>query len=155
MPRSVTSASDRQLIADAARYGAKVTARHLERWRASGLIAPNVRRALGRGRGSTSEPPAGAVELVVWLAGSAGPGRRPRDLALLAFAADLAVPENTVRMSFAGAIAGIRLTVEAGMPPGATPDDVADAAVAAGQRVTMVPARIRRIDRDLARFGIN
>jgi hypothetical protein len=155
MPRSTASRADRQLIAHAARHGAKVTARHLERWRASGLLGPNVRRALGRGRGSTSEPPAGAGELVVWLARNAGPGRRPGDLALLAFAAGLAVPEATVRASFVGAIASIRLPVEVGMPPGAAPEDVADAAVAAGQRFTMVPARVRRIDRDLAQCGVN
>ena len=41
------------------------------------------------------------------------------------------------------------------MPPGAAPEDVADAAVAAGQRFTMVPARIRHIDRDLAQRGVN
>jgi hypothetical protein len=155
MPRSTASGADRQLIAHAARHGAKVTARHLERWRTSGLLAPNVRRALGRGRGSTSEPPPGAADLVVWLARNARPGRRPVDLALLAFAADLAVPEDTVRASFAGAIASIRLPVEARMPPGAAPEDVADAAVAAGQRFTMVPARIRRIDHDLTQRGVN
>ena len=37
----------------------------------------------------------------------------------------------------------------------AAPEDVADAAVAAGMRFTMVPARIRRIDRALAQHGVN
>jgi len=92
---------------------------------------------------------------VAWLAGNARPGRRPGDLALLAFAAGLAVPEDTVRTSFADAVTGIRLPVEAGMPPGAAPEDVADAAVAAGTRFTMVPARIRRIDRALAQRGVD
>lgn len=155
MPRSAASGADRQLIAYAAAHGVKVPARHLERWRASGLLAPNVRRGLGRGRGSTSEPPPGAGELVVWLARNARPGRRPCDLALLAFAADLPVPEDTVRAAFAGAIDSIRLPVKADMPPGVTPEDVAHAAVAAGQRFTMVPARIRRIDHDLAQLGVN
>jgi transposase len=41
------------------------------------------------------------------------------------------------------------------MPPGAAPEDVADAAVAVGQRFTMVPARIRRIDHNLARRGVD
>lgn len=41
------------------------------------------------------------------------------------------------------------------MPPGAAPEDVADAAVAAGQRFTTVPTRIRRIDHDLAERGVN
>ena len=155
MPRSTVSEADRQLIADAARHGAVVTAGQLERWRARGLLGPNIRRPLGRGRGSMSEPPAGAAELVAWLAGNARPGRRPSDLALLAFAAGLAVPEDTVRAAFAGAVARIRLPVEASMPSGAAPEDVADAAVAAGQRFTMVPIRVRRIDRDLARRGVN
>jgi hypothetical protein len=155
MPRSTVSEADQQLIADATRHSVAVTARQLERWRARGLLAPNTRRPLGRGRGSTSEPPAGAAELVAWLAGNARPGRRPSDLALLAFAAGLAVPEDTVRVAFADAVARIRLPVEASMPSGATPEDVADAAVAAGQRFTMVPTRVRRIDRDLARRGVN
>ena len=38
--------------------------------------------------------------------------------------------------------------------PGAAPEDVADAAVAAGQRIPMVPARMR-IDHALAQRGIN
>jgi len=71
MPRSTASEADQQLIADAARHGAVVTARQLERWRAQGLLAPNVRHALGRGRGNTSQPPPGAGELVAWLAGNA------------------------------------------------------------------------------------
>ena len=151
----MASEADQQLIAHAARHGVVVTARQLERWRAAGLLAPNTRHALGRGRGSASEPPPGAAELVAWLASNACPGRRPGDLALLAFAAGLAVPEDTVRASFADAVTSIRLPVEASMPPGAAPEDVADAAVAAGQRFTMVPARIRHIDRDLAQRGVN
>jgi hypothetical protein len=149
------SQADQQLIAHAAQRGTVVSARQLERWRARGLLAPNVHRALGRGRGSTSEPPPSAAKLVVWLAGHARPGRRPGDLALLAFAAGLAVPEDTVRTAFADAVTSIRLPVEASMPPGAAPEDVADAAVAAGTRFTMMPARIRRIDRALAQRGVN
>jgi hypothetical protein len=154
MPRSPASQADQQLIADAARHGAAVTARQLERWRASGLLAPNIRSYPGRGRGSTSEPPPGAASLVAWLAANARPGRRPGDLALLAFAEGLAVPEDTVRAAFASAVTSIRLPVEAAMP-GAAPEDIAAAAVEAGQRFTMVPARIRRIDQDLARRGID
>ena len=134
MPRSPASEADQQLIADAARHGATVTARQLERWRASGLLAPNIRRYPGRGRGSMSEPPPGGTGLVVWLAANARPGRRPGDLALLAFAEGLAVPEDTVRAAFAAAVTSIRLPIEATMP-GAAPEDVADAAVAAGQQV--------------------
>jgi hypothetical protein len=154
MARSPASEADQQLIADAGRRGATVTARQLERWRASGLLPPNIRRYPGRGRGSTSQPPPGAAGLVAWLAGNARPGRRPGDLALLAFAEGLAVPENTARAAFAAAVTSIRLPIEAAMP-GAAPEDVADAAVAAGQQITMVPARIRRIDHALARHGID
>ena len=154
MPRSPASQADQQLIAGAARHGATVTARQLERWRGSGLLAANIRSYPGRGRGSTSEPPPGAAGLVVWLAGNARPGRRPGDLALLAFAEGLAVPEDTVRAAFAAAVTSIRLPIEAAMP-GAAPEDVADAAVAAGQRIQVVPARIRRIDHALAQRGMD
>jgi hypothetical protein len=41
------------------------------------------------------------------------------------------------------------------MPPGVTPEDVAEAAVGAGQRFTIMPARLRRIDYDLAQHGVN
>jgi hypothetical protein len=155
MPRSPASEADRQLIEDAGRLGAVVTARQLERWRAAGLLGPNIRRPLGRGRGSRSEPPAGAAELAAWLAGIARPGRRPRDIALLAFAAGLAIPEDTVRTAFASAAAGTRLPAEDSLPPGAAPEDVADEAVASGRRFTMVPARIKRIDCGLARLGVD
>ena len=154
MPRSPAGETDRQLIADAARHGATVTARQLERWRASALLAPNIRSYPGRGRGSTSQPPPGAADLVVWLAANARPGRRPGHLALLAFAEGLAVPEETVRAAFAEAVTSIRLPIEAAMP-GAAPEDVADAAVAARHRVQVVPVRIRRIDDALARRGID
>jgi hypothetical protein len=155
MPRSTVSASDQQLIDHAAQSGLAVTARQLERWRARGLLPPNIRRWHGRGRGSTSEPPEGSAELVVWLARNARPGRRPGDLALLAFAEGLPVPEGTVRAAFAAPVSGTRLAVERGMPPGASPEDVGDAAVAAGLRFTMQPARIRRIDHSLAQAGVN
>jgi hypothetical protein len=154
MPRSLASEADQQLIADAAQHGATVTAYQLERWRASGLLPRNPRGYPGRGRGSTSEPPPGATSLVVWLAANVRPGRRPSDLALLAFAEGLAVPKDTVRAAFATAVTRIRLPVEAAMA-GAAPEDVADAAVAAGLRGPMVPARIRRIDQALAQRGID
>ena len=154
MPRSTPGKADQQLIEYARQRGVSVTGRQLERWRGSGLLAPNIRSYPGRGRGSTSVPPPGAAELVVWLAANERPGRRPADIALLGFAAGLAVPEDTVRSAFIAAITGIKLPVEAAMP-GAAPDDIADAAVAAGLRSTMLPGRIRRIDHALAQRGIN
>jgi hypothetical protein len=106
MPRSTPSKADQQLIEYARQRGVTVTGRQLERWRGSGLLAPNIRGYPGRGRGSTSMPPPGAAELVVWLATNERPGRRPADIALLAFAAGLAVPEDTVRSAFTAAITG-------------------------------------------------
>jgi hypothetical protein len=118
------------------------------------LLAPNIRASPGRGRGSTSVPSPGAAELAAWLGANERPGRRPAGIALLAFAAGLAVPEDTVRSAFTAAITSIKLPVEAAMP-GAAPEDVADAAVAAGLRPTMLPDRILRIDYALAQHGIN
>jgi hypothetical protein len=154
MPRSAPSKADQQLIEYARQRGVSVTGRQLERWRGSGLLPPNIRDYPGRGRGSTSVPPPGAAELVAWLAANERPGRRPDDVALLAFAAGLAVPEDTVRSAFSAVIDGIKLPVEAGMP-GAAPEEVADAAVAAGLRGTMLPGRIRLIDQALAQRGVD
>ncbi|MEU5691829.1 hypothetical protein [Actinosynnema sp. NPDC020468] len=100
MPRSAPSSADHALIASAAARGVEVTARQVERWRERGLVAPNRRRGLGRGRGSSSEPVAGTLELVVWLATHTAPGNRPHHLALRAFGENLAVPERTVRAAF-------------------------------------------------------
>lgn len=57
-----------------------------------------------------------------------------------------------MRTAFAGASAGARLPAEDSLPPGAAPEDVADEAVPSGRRFTMVPDRIKRIDRGLARM---
>ncbi len=153
MPRSGVSQADRELIAYAASRGFTVTARQIERWRERALLLPNIRRGLGRG--STSEPAPGSHELVVWLARHARPGRRPSDLALLAFGAGLAVPEAAVRVAFVGAANRVELSVQRDMPSDSAPEDVADAVVAAGLRATMVPARIRRIDKALAGLGVD
>jgi hypothetical protein len=64
----------------------------LARWREQGLLAPSQRRVPGRDKGSTSAPPPGADDLVAWPGRNAGPGHRPGDLALLAFAAGQPVP---------------------------------------------------------------
>jgi hypothetical protein len=58
-----------------AERGLRVSAAQLERWRHAGLLPANVRRALGRGRGSVSVPAAGAVEVAAVLAEHARPGR--------------------------------------------------------------------------------
>ncbi|GAA4730072.1 YaaC family protein [Phytohabitans rumicis] len=93
MPRGTASAADQQLLAHADAASVRVTASQMARWRAHGLLPANARRALGRGKGSTSIPAGGADELVVFLGRQARAGRRPHDLALLAFDAGLAVPE--------------------------------------------------------------
>jgi hypothetical protein len=93
--------------------------------------------------------------LVVWLSRNARSGRRPADLALLAFAAGLCVPETTVRAAFGAAASSIQLPAEATLLPGTAPEDAGEAAVAAGMRFTMVPTRIRRIDHALAQRGVN
>jgi hypothetical protein len=152
MPRSRVSQADQRLIAYAAGRGRTVTARQLERWRERALLARNVRRGLGRG--STSTPAPGSDELVVWLADHARPGRRPSDLALLAFGAGLAVPEATVRAAFVAAVNRIELSAQRDLPAGSAPEDVADAALDAGLRVAMVPGRVRRIDKALAGLGL-
>lgn len=151
----VTSQADQELIDYAAGRERTVTGRQIERWRSRGLLPPNVQRALGRGRGSTSQLAPGARELVVWLTEHARPGQRPADLALLAFGAGLLVPEATVRTAFKDAVGRIELSVERVMPAGSLPEDIADAAVRAAPRATMVPARIRRIDSALAKLGTN
>ncbi|PRX52618.1 hypothetical protein B0I32_13115 [Nonomuraea fuscirosea] len=120
-----------------------MSARQLERWRADGLLQPNEVRSLGRGRGRTSAPSPGAHEMVVWLGRHAGPGKRPGDLALMAFGEGLPVPEAVVRKAFAEA--GKLLSPE-NVLPGGSAEDVADAYAAKHDRSDPVPARIRRID---------
>jgi hypothetical protein len=151
MPRT-HSPVDQYLADQATLDGSPTTARQVERWRNRGLLPPNVRAYPGRG--SIAKPAPGAVELVKALARHARPGRRPNDLALLAFGDGHAVPEQTVRRAFASA-AGTGLAVEHDLPADSTPDDVADAAVSAGIRGTLLPDRVRRIDNALTRLGVD
>jgi len=158
VPRTGASPADLELIAHAESRGFTLTGRRIERWRAQGLLPANVRRALGRGRGSTSEPAPGARDLVLWLAEHARSGRRPGDLALLAllaFGAGLAVPENAARAAFVEAADRLEINAERYGAPGTAPEDIADAAVAAGLHATVVPARVRRIDAALVKLGVN
>lgn len=69
------SPADRELVARLAERGVSVSAAQVERWRHAGLVPANVRRSLGRGRGSVSVPAAGAVEVAAALAEHARPGR--------------------------------------------------------------------------------
>ena len=152
--RKGPSAADRQLIDHAQRHGVTVTAKQLATWRRSRLLPGNIPGGgLGRGRGRTSRPTPESFDLVLGLARHAGPGKRPTDLALLLFAEGLPVPEATVRAAFRAAAA---LTVPGeGEGPEEDLDErldrLDDRLAAGGQTVTLVPARARRIDEQIAR----
>jgi hypothetical protein len=142
-----------QYLADQATLGGSpTTARQVERWRNRGLLPPNLRAFPGRG--SSAKPAPGAVELAKMLAKHARTGRRPNDLALLAFGAGLAVPDQTVRRAFASTVT-TGLDLEHDLPADSTVDDAADAAVNAGIRGTLLPDRVRRIDNALTRLGVD
>lgn len=74
MPRSVSPA-DAALIAAAAELGVRVSGTQLERWRTRGLLARNERQYTGRGTGSRSTVPPGALERVVQLGAASRQGR--------------------------------------------------------------------------------
>lgn len=75
MTRGELSSADRELTRQLAQRGLRVSAAQLERWRRAGLLPANVRRALGRGRGSVSVPADGAQQTAAALARHAAPGR--------------------------------------------------------------------------------
>lgn len=160
MVRKPPSPADKDLLAAALARGAAGSAAQLERWRGSGLLPRNPRRWLGRGRGSASSPPEGVVELVVWLARHAQPGRRPHDLALEAFGEGLPVPEPTVRAAWRASVARVVVPGENDLPtPGAAETRVEWAWTVADRAATdtlpvVLPSRIRRIDERLAALGI-
>ena len=62
------------------------------------------------------------------------------------------MPDQTVRRAFASA-AGTGVAVEQELPAHRTADDLADAAVSAGIRGTLLTNRVRRIDNALTRLG--
>jgi hypothetical protein len=94
-----------------------------------------------------------------WLAGNASVGRRPTDLALLAFADGLPVPEPTVRKAFAAAIDAARVSAETKVDreaygaDGEWAEAVAERAVDTGEYPTVLPERIRRIDSAVGQAG--
>jgi hypothetical protein len=101
------------------------------------------------------------VELVVWLARHARPGRRPHDLALEAFGEGLPVPEPTVRAAWRASVHHVVVPGENDQP---APDaaearvewawTVADRAATDASPAVVLPSRIRRIDQRLAAAGI-
>lgn len=70
MPRGKVSASDRALVDALRQRGYAVSPYKLERWRAKGLMPKNVRRSLGRGRGTVSTPAPDAAACAAMLSES-------------------------------------------------------------------------------------
>ncbi len=159
MVRKQPSTADTALIAAAGKRGAAPTPTQLERWRAAGLLPRNEQHGAGQGRGSVSTVPTGAVDLVVWLSAHARPGRRPRDLALEAFAAGLPVPELTVREAWLATVTDFRLDTLLESGEGADRSDwIADVAQELvdkhSSKSVLLPQRIRDIDARIAAAGI-
>lgn len=69
--------------------GLSITATQLERWRSQGYLPRHVRRGLGRGAGSRSEPVAGLHDYVEGLGRRAGQGRSTDEAVLSLFMAGL------------------------------------------------------------------
>ncbi|MEV5677948.1 hypothetical protein [Streptomyces sp. NPDC052179] len=149
--------ADQQLVEHARQHGFVVSAKQLASWRRAGLLPEHTKRALGRGRGSASVPDDEAFGLVVALARLARRGARPSHLALALFGEGHPVPEETVRDAFGKAVRGLGAELgEEGPEEGEDEEEwaerVADEVVASGQRVRLVPARVRRIDEGIARY---
>ena len=117
MTRSAPSGADVALIAALADRGLDVSPYQLERWRTAGLVPRNHRRALGRGKGSTSELDAAAVDQAAALAGRARQGRAmPGCHIIERFAAGQRLEETRVRAAFHAFLDRIsrKLAVDAG-----------------------------------------
>jgi hypothetical protein len=85
MPRGVPSQADTALIAALRARGVHVSEAQLERWRKAGLLPRNQRHGLGRGSGSTSHVPPGAVDLAEGLALASLRGRPLHEAVLRLF----------------------------------------------------------------------
>lgn len=126
MPRGKPSAADTQLLDALASLGMHATSYQLERWRLGGFMPRNVRRSLGRGRGSESEPAldafACAQALARFSAQGASPARRiaERFYGLSSESPDRArsLPERVVRTS-------LRSLLEEDRVPAAKSEDAA------------------------------
>lgn len=73
MPRGAVSRADQELIAALRALRLKVSPYQLERWRQNGLVPKNIRRSLGRGRGTTSELAPDALACAVTVASAMDP----------------------------------------------------------------------------------
>jgi hypothetical protein len=67
------SRADQQLIAALEARNLDISPYQVERWRRTGLIPPNIRRSLGRGRGTTSELAPDAVACAATVAAAGDP----------------------------------------------------------------------------------
>ncbi|MFD4998548.1 hypothetical protein [Streptomyces buecherae] len=149
--------ADQQLIEHARRHGFVVSVKQLVLWRRAGLLPEHTKRALGRGRGSASVPDDEAFGLVVALARLSRRGARPSHLALALFSEEHPVPERTVRDAFGKAVRDLGVGLgqegpEEGEDEEEWAERIADEVVASGQRVRLVPARVRRIDEGIDRY---
>src|SRR5437868_3166468 len=99
------SPSSRQAIAAANGVGLRVTARQLERWRQDHVIPAPARRALGRGRGSTSCYDDDALAWIVDAARFTDLHLTMDELALALFARGWPIPEIRLRSAYRALIA--------------------------------------------------
>lgn len=101
MPRGEPSRADTELIQALADQGLTVSHYQLERWRATGQLPRNRRRALGRGKGSVSELDSHAVRQAATLARATRRGRQlPGGHVLDRFIAGKPVTEAAVRAAY-------------------------------------------------------
>jgi len=99
MSRTVSPAT--QALIDAARErGIDVSARQVERWRQHGLLRAPERAWLGRGKGSVSYSPAGAVNEVIAVHEVVGRYRSLDEATLMLFADGHPVGDDAVRRAY-------------------------------------------------------
>lgn len=125
------SQADRDLIAKAALVGVKISARQLKRWRAAGLLPSPARKGLGRGLGSRSLYPPGALDRAIALARLPRRARTPGAATLSLFALGAPVDEAGLRQAHSQWMAGM----EARLLRGARSRDQFDLAEEAAKRM--------------------
>lgn len=100
MPRGSPSQADLALIEALHERGLVVSPYQLERWRRLGLIPRNVRRWLGRGKGSTAEMPDDAIDVVTLVAQQMQQGRSRHITTLHLIITGNSVTEAALRDAF-------------------------------------------------------
>jgi hypothetical protein len=95
------------LIRELGQRGTKISSAQLERWRRFGLLPRNVRQGMGRGAGSRSEVPNGAVDYIEALAAASASGKSSNRTVLTLFVVGALQPE------MAGKSSGLFMTYEA------------------------------------------